>query len=76
MSKSTHDIRVEITGLIPQEDLMRTVKEGLCHAYMKSASEVKITQVPSAPHRDTGGPDQGGEFTRGMPGHPDNEMGM
>ena|SRR6266540_1213633 len=28
------------------------------------------------PHRDTGGPDQGGEFKRGDPGHLDNEMGM
>jgi len=26
--------------------------------------------------RDTGGPYQGGEFRRGDPGHPDNEMGM
>lgn len=25
---------------------------------------------------DTGGPEQGGEFRRGMPGHPDNDMGM
>jgi hypothetical protein len=32
--------------------------------------------VRREPHRDTGGPDQGGEFVRGMPGHPDNEMGM
>jgi hypothetical protein len=29
-----------------------------------------------ANHPDTGGPDQGGEFKRGMPGHPDNDMGM
>lgn len=29
-----------------------------------------------ADHKDTGGPDQGGEFVRGMPGHPDNDMGM
>lgn len=33
------------------------------------------TPVPGV-YRDTGGPDQGGEFVRGMPGHPDNEMGM
>lgn len=30
----------------------------------------------TAEHRDMSGPDQGGEFRRGMPGHPDNEMGM